>query len=880
MASEISSQTQDSVSLPPSHHVSLRPQDKGKFVSRWDVEPCSVDELTKRVDKVAEALAEQAKVQGPIEQAIMMRTAKVEEFALFSEQLAKIEEVHDKQEKKLHGISGIDKVLATVSDKAAMSQLVERVQQLEADLFVSSKNRRMLQALCEAGHFIDAYKQVKESVPALYAVITDQSEEKIEAFITTVDAIIKQYYPDANELYQGKPTKQKIDNFIKSVQDAPQEKAPSKQEALKRYARRELSQEMLQVAKVIAQALFAEKKNAPTKTTQRLSWRIRLLEAFIIHAQARLQKKSLAELQFDTHVSEAMMQFGHQEQHQGRVQELLHVNDIITFKQDDAMECSFWKNPAWSWAGKWYSGGWYRQTGALATAMEEDVAKVLVGLVRHFTRRVNDFFRGDIEHLVGYESLQHEFEYYQRCLKTVEATFTRYFEQLCRTPFDDLTQPVIDYASGIRHTFSKAEDLIRLAAKCVQGPAKAIFGAKKAVTHHFGASAFATDLERTLKLHAVIVKMKEAELKKPAQAKKPFAALLTRTLELVNELHAKKDAECLQLAPDEKMVPFKLLGGDSLDSFYHNFEAGGLLPVVVMNYLVKEMLHYLYLPSDVQGVAVQVMLTAIEQNKKTYALYNESVREHQEFASLVREFKAHSKWLDAKDLQSAVSIGYYVSRESLLDYAKALQLYVEFVRSKPNIFESLLHLLHGWFSRSNHPKIPPEVLMRDIESWKINKNKPEEFLAELKDPTHFSAILLRIVSASCFAKEVEEQVLGQTLFKLLFCSDSYTELMEQAKGELIPLVHESMLQRVLYATAEVEEKWVVEHLIEGPLQEIGTSEQVELVRFKLLQQEPEDGPIKSHFIAQKGVPEFQRWQSGFIQFVANNPVAQLAKGNQ
>ncbi len=887
---EVSSQTQESASAQAAKPIPLRPQDKGKFVVRWDVAPLPYNELIKKIDKIAATLKEVANELNSIEHTIQFRKAERNNFGDFSKNLQTIGESLDKQMQKLQGVSGCVKQVATLQDSQIIPAIFCRSQELELHVLLCQKSKRKLEALCESDQFIETYSYVKKVIPSLFAVLTDQTAPIFNGFIDSIDELIKNYVepinPQLKDLFKDKPNKQKVDSFISEVTNhvaAP----PPKQEKTKQHATKRLYLEMLEASLVLAKAVFSEKRQGTNQTTGRLNWRIKILEALTAHAKAHLPKT---------------------ERHQSS-----EKPNFDAFRQLSSKDFSFWKYHQKK--SYWHTIGYYPQTGAMATAMEENIGQVISGLLQKLRNQLFDYSKGQF-----HKALEQEIKDSWSCLQTLEETFTRYFEQSCRTPFDELTQNVLDYAHGIRYAFGQTRSLLKLAAKCSSGPARTIFGAVHSLQTHYEKQDYTSDLEQTLGLAATIVATKEAEKNRPRSGHGSLRPLLCNTLDVLNEIHAQKNPQLFSLTEHEAIAPQWILAKNPINALYEHDEARGQLPLVVMNYISKRIMSFLYLPSDTHDIELELLLEILKNEKPPLgqiSLYMQSIKAHPAFETLITTYETAYMPFRLSDEQ--LLCGLAIARSTLqsqdhrgnaLEHARAWQLLFEFTRKhKGQKADALEKALVGYLniaaSEKKYVPIYSTVARRDNETWPVDANNPEEFLSHIQQAYEecrvqvpnlteqqlFDSVLLRLLCSSCFALDKEEQVTSHKQLISLFMALSESDFLLNIPEDLKQLVCESACDKILGCNFENDggENVAITHvelklLLDGPIEDFFSgarwkNDKIEMVIFKLIQAEfftRSDKPLKNKFIKEKGELAFHRWFDNFERMLEQNPIAKLS----
>lgn len=911
-----SSFTQDSLSQQPTERFSVRQEDAEKFVSRWDQEAVSYNDVTKKIAKLQQTLTKTSLELKTIQDAIQWRKSTAKDFQAFENSLKTIKDTLDKLSRKLNGSIGVCKQIASVKEKSAIPNIIKSVLALQVQLLLAHKQTVSLKSFTEASHVIEAYTSVKQVMPSLFEVVADQSAEKFDRFIKTTDDIIKQYaasiHPDLNTIFDGNPSKAKIDAFVQKVKESPPKKAESKQENIKLHARQELSLEMLRVSCIIANAIFENKQKS--KTNQRLSWRTTLLKALIDHASLGLQKKPPQNPPAPPVYSEALAQThnnNNQRTHeQEHVSELLE-NTIITKENLDKLKestnlLSFW--PVTGKSSYWHTvAGYYPRTGALATAMEEDVAARVSGLVVKLKRHLVAIANLECNLIAESDGLQDTLDYYWRCLQELEKTFDGYFQQLCRTPFDDLTQNVLDYAHGLRGEFLEAKRLISLAHKCTLSASQTIFSAARYLEEPYSGHNLASEHEQTLGLYRASLAMKDARNAQPKNAVKPFDIFLSDTVELLNEVHAKKDPELLALSIKEQQVPSLLLGKQPITALYERDEAQNSLPSSVANFISKRITRFFFLPAEAHDMELELILYTLKTNETLHKLFTKTLSDSR-FEQLVNTYYTSyaPKRLSEDVLNQASLIASYVSASDVYEFTKGRQLLFEFSKShEGEAMEALQTVLTSYMdavaSKNGYDPIFTSIAKRDIETWKIEGKPPQEFLSEISevcghlrsvlpniDEQHvFNAVLVRILAASIYATDIEEQLLAQRQLLSLFTSEEYAHHLSALSFTTKQLITKSTIEKILNCSFDEGElanlalpQQEFAFLLHGPIKQFFAHEaldssEIEMVLFKLIIGNPQDEALKNRFIQSKGKSTFYRWMLDFEQLTNINPVTEV-----
>lgn len=905
-----SSFTQESLSLQATERFSVRQEDAEKFVSRWDQEAVSCTDVTKKVAKLQQTLTKTTLELKTIQDAIQWRKSAAKDFQTFEASLKTIEETLDKLSRKLNGSIGVCKQIATVHETSAIPTIIKSILALQMQLLLAQKQTTSLKSLTEAGHVIEAYTSVKQVMPSLFEVVADQSADKVDRFIETTDGIIKQYaasiHPELNEIFEGNPTKTKIDAFVQKVKSSPPNKAESKQENIKLHARQELAREMLRVSCVIANAIFENKKK--TKTNQRLSWRTTLLTALIDHASSGLQKKPPQKPAATPVYSEAIAQAQtHNSNHPiEKPEHVAHLleNEVVTKEalqelKEPINQLSFW--PVTGKSSYWYTvAGYYPRTGALATAMDEDVAAILSGIVLKIKRHLAAFANLEYSLLAEAEGLQDALKHYWRCLEELETTFDRYFEQLCRTPFDDLTQNVLDYAHGLRTEFYQARSLIKLAHKCTLASSQAVFEAARTLEEPLSRREYPSELERTLGLYYASLAMKQAANAQPKNPAKPFDTLLSHTIDLLNEVHAKKDPQLLALSDKEQQVLYEIF---SQKPIILNSAAQD----AIMNFISKRITRFFFLPAEAHDMELELLLFAIKSNQTLQTLFTESLK-NPRFDQLIRTYLATyiPQRLPDNQLSQALEIASYVSASNVLTATKGQQLFFEFCKSYEGpAAVALQKVLAGYMetvsTKNGYDPIYEIVAKRDIETWKIEGKPPQEFLSEISEAcVHlrsvlpnieeqhvFNAVLVRLLAASIYATNIEEQLLAQRQLLSIFASDAYAPFLSALSSTTKQLITKSTIEKILNCSFDEDElaelalpQQEFAFLLNGPIKQFFAHEavestEIEMVLYKLITGNPQDEALKNRFIQSKGKSKFYRWMTDFELFTNMNHVTQV-----
>lgn len=904
-----SSQTQESLSLLTTERFSVRKEDADKFVSRWDEEAVSASDLSKKLSKLQQTLSETSQKLATMQQAIQWRKAQQKDFQTFAASLKDIEDTLDKLSRKLNG--GICRQVATVQEKGTIGTIMRSIFGLQMELLGVQKQATSLKSLTQAGHVIEAYVSVKQVMPSLFAVITDQASAKFDTFIEATDIIIKQYaetiHPQLNDIFTGNPTKAKIDAFVQTVKTAPAKKAEAKEEHIKLHARRALSLEMLRTSCVIANAIFENKQKS--KINPRLSWRITLLKALIEHASACLEKKPLKPPAPTAAYSEAVAQAHSNNDLPPEAHPVAHLllDEVITPEHLQNLKepfhtLSFW--PTTGISSYWYTvAGYYPRTGTLATALDADVAAGLSGIVLKVKRHLAACMSLECNLVAESEEIQHTLNHYWKCLKALETTFDRYFEQICRTPFDDLTQHVLDYAHGLTVEFRHAKRLIKLAYKCSENASARLFAAAKELD-----SAYTILPEQTLRLYGACLRMKEAASLQPKHTSHPFDAFLSHSLDVLNEVHAKKDPELLALTGPEAQVPAWILSQIPLEALYERGEDQSLLPSCIRDFISKRITRFFFLPSDAHDMELELTLFAIRHNDAANSLLAKSF-EHSQFENLVLSYDTSygKDRLADKQLHEAHIIAAHIFSGDLFTFTRGQQLLFEYLKAYEGpqidaIQKMLAHYIQAECTKHGYDPIYPLIAKRDIETWKIEGNTPQDFLRELahacgqmrallpniQEQHVFNAVLVRLLAASLFATSVEEQIVAHRHLLCIYAADAYEPFLSKLSATTKELVCRATMQKILtcsFDTGNLKDLALPAQefafLYNGPIKQFfsgdaGNTDMVEMVLFKLIMTNPQDDTLKNRFIQSKGKFQFTRWISDFDLLASTNLVAEVA----
>lgn len=889
LSNEQSSLTADSASLQPARPSAVRTEDRKKFVVRRDVQAKSHTDLLATMAKVEAALKLVATDLDAIQNAIQWRAFTSEAFEGFREVLTKAKAALGTQENRLHGTRGVDKHIPAVVDGAFIPEVIQKVQFLEVEIFCLQARHRKLEALSDAKHFQDTLTQSKNMLPLLALQPNDAAS--ISAFRQLVDAHIKECLDCIDsDLYPliAKGTEQACDECITALRKVEIERLKNTPERHKLQATKELQLEKLMVARSMMDMQDDEIK-------QRLAGKARICNALIQHLERELQRKRFQIKSLTSRVVAAdygaWLKPGDEN--------LIVGKDVDEHEYKKLQEAISYDWAFWTHApGKnWYALGWYPQTGALGLALEADVGQSIHGLLLKLKRLIVDVSQGGA---ISSAEVQGNLRHYDGCVVALEKALDGYIDKICKTPQDALTQPLLDYAYGLNWGLREARALVKLGSKCTGESSLAVFNAMNGIQKYYRSLQNESAVTRMVRFYYSVEDMEEAEKKVPLLKDTAFTIFLRRAAEYMHEMHANKDHLLLELSREEALVPSMILTGISMDTLYGKGESQEGLAHIVLQYLLKRMMQFVFLPSPSHDMELELVLHVIRKN------YDEKYYQSLfEFDGLGRIFGRYdtlceSKRLDAeKGIEPALKIADLAFRAQqedfdVLAYVEAWQRLFEYARLKQgDAHECMYNVLTAWLDaaaiKHHYDVMCPAVATTDIEAW--GSEEPELFLAKLdsagKDTQLvFNAVVLRIVGACLYAQDAIEQVVAQQKLVTLLDTPEYVQHIDALSSDIKLLIAENAIKKI-NSTGRREDKGLElvfkeeQFLLDGPFHEFFANSflsldqaATQMALYRLIQQQGENGLLASRYKAKWG-SQYERWIEGYDAFVKGNPLAQL-----
>ncbi len=854
--------------------------DKGKFVSSSDVSDLGQKVVIEKITAIQTLLAKSSLELKTIQDAFQWRTALPSDFTSYREKLRRIEIEHELQADKLHGISGVNTLIASVTDKSSIPAMIKQIQHLEVELLLSQKTRRQLEAICESAKFRKEYAYIKQILPELYETLTNV--DALTAFITKLDDIIKNpvtlLYPGLQHLPMND---EQVEPFTQSLASLKPDKNPDRSERLKIRARKELFLQVLELCKHISD----EKIGDP-----RLEHRLKGLNPLIAHIKTDLNKRSATANIAAIHLS--------------------------ALPNSTNKEYSFWsKTPTGSktWFSRW---GSYEQSGSIGTVIESQVAEKLPYQLTQVTARLTEICQGNLDPTTGHQTLKEELDYYQSSLLALEKEYDTHFNFTYTAHYDKLVPVLLDYGYGLEHAFTQVRALLKLAYKCINEPTMAIFCAINKFESYCSDGTEVTELAQVFQSYHAMKQMKKAEeINFLKDSKKSFDIFMERTSKLLREVYAKKGPEMLKLTDTELLVPETLLSQNSISSLYNQEDNHEILPLQVMSYISKRAIQHLFLPGATHDIELELVLYVIRQNFAEQL--QKSVETFDDFKEIItsydKKYAARRLTLEydikpaAKIVQNALLSS--KSSKNILNYARATQQHIEYLKSG-NIVENMKNALNSWLQKAvslcSYVPIYPEVADKEIKSWFCQT--PLRFKPRLEDAAEklrvaipnvsdqervrqvFESVFLRILCASLFASDPYEQLLAQQQITTLLNEPEYNGYIQNLSDGLKELLCESSLDKILVATFATQNDLNLiltaketELLLVGPIAQfllrdtLPETAKLPLALYKLISVENRQleglGQLATSFIESKGLLPYERWMAGLKALTEGNPLS-------
>lgn len=799
VVSQQSSLTEGSAQLAPTRPTAVRRQDKGKFVGRRDVQVKTAKELDEALNKVQQAIDGVIAKINAIEQAIKWRSALPESYEGYRLQLTECKKTLTRQENRLHGTRGIDKHIAVVKDTSAIPGIIQRVQSLELELYFANKKHEQFEALSNAGHFHKLYASVQARAPNLFAPTLEAvAVFSITSFLDSIDEIVKEYVAliDASLLpLLSRGNDQDVKEFIKLIKESELAPEESRLERSKLLATKMVYLELLRICHKVADS-------KQVFDVQRITWRLNVLAVLIEQLEQDLGvRKPVIKRE------EVRRDFGH-----WGPGVLIEVDRSLQVSEKELSDLSRGPdsdNGFWKHVGRkdrwWYSAGYYAATGALGNTFERTVGLPLHGLNRTLKEKI-------VAVCQGKEVLKREaLEQFEGCIIALEKCYDTHFKTLCTTQFDRLSVALIDYAYGLAWGFQEARGLLKVLLKCSKESVLQVFSAISDINKQYKMAENSTELEQVLALYDVVAHMKELEDKLPEKTQKPFSQFLWRTVQYLNEVHATKNPQLLQLSEEQASVPRQLFAKQ-------NFDPGAPLPEEVLLFLAKRVLQYLFLPSDTHDMELELVLYVLKEEHD--GAYYKSLDVHAYIRPLLGAYeRGYEKFrLDkAEHLEPARQIARLAATNSVQSYAMAWQRLFEFTR---NLVEEPAQLLGSYLrdllDETDFESITDELVIADIETWQVAD--ADQLLEQLKKKNcTVSQLLLRLVAPALYAADLKEELVAQERLAILFQNNGLSQHIAACPQEIKDLLAENVMKKVVTAAAlpELTSKEVA-LLVEGP----------------------------------------------------------------
>lgn len=728
------------------------------------------------------------------------------DFDHFSQRLSIIKAGFDTHANQLYCKRGIAEQLIGVEEE--LPSLLRKVKKLELEILLSQKSADKWIALCESQKFRESYAFVREVEKEL---IKPLDIPRITAIVDkALKAFVECLMPEMADHIADildHPTTDKINAFIKLIQSIDLKPKIDKTEKIKAKAVSKLSRKALQIA-----SLFAEQKGVDE------------LRILLCRSLAPLPKRCM---------------------------EWSAVQDA----GQGSKQFNFWNKLSVKVKTSYMIGNGYQKTVPYGLRMEKEVGQPLTLLREKFKERVFDFCKGNLDPIP--ENMIAD-------LQNLKNIFEDYTQDICSLKADEIKPLLFDYLYALEFALEEAQSLCRFAKRCAEESALKIFKAVDDLAKH--AKKDENDFSTVLTLYPIQKQWREA-IKPPK--KEGFELFLRRTLKILRGIHAKRGERILTLKPSEREAMESLLKEKRIDTLYQEGENKKGLPINLIGYLAKRMLHFLFFLGSPHDVELELVLRKLRKNK---SLLQFSLNKVEGFADIVNSYEEAYKdfRLDKRVLKSVARIAYHtLLANDILHYARGWIRNSEFARTaEPN--NAFQPFFDKWLEQRTPFIIPFKT--RDPKSQleegmeKIKTLMPDA-PTEVRKQHAFESVLFQLLSLRIYAQDLKEQTKAELILKGIFKAEEYQDLLSNLSDPIKTLITQSAFTSK-YLT-DLERKL----LNDGPFNEFfhTPTEQfkkmdVQIFLYKLILQEKADGVLKRQFKEFKR-DEFKRWMESFAQIV-------------
>ncbi len=802
MSSRVASSAREDDSSRLVNPARIAPEHAGKFCQRWDVVVRGVTKLAKEIVQVGNTLQSQVATIDKIQHAIKWQTATRDDLKRYASQLSDYDGDLIRSKELLSGnSSGLHKSISVLPNRDEFLHLLALLENMEVELFFAQKSVRELLSLCSSKTYVELYSQAKEIRTFDAAVTATSSQKAIIAFNSKVTEVVG------------------VLSRLKMPEDSDKV----------RRACLELSLDTLEVCKArICLVEGAENKDLFREVKA-------LAERHIESSNQELTKLAKAKLKPRGDPVEVSLE------------------QIPSSADKDH---DFWKK-APGFTHTRYQKKWdYQSTGGLGEKLMKDLGLRLPSFILQLEKRLVALSQGsgipenEVDRLIA-------------TLERMQTVFDEHKGELYMTGYDKVSLTLHNYFSAIRFELKEAYRRLKYLYKCTEPARFTVFKAMGEMRKCFG------NLEQTPATHALFPAakaMQEALVVAPSkEAKKPLDVYIRTTIELLNEVHARQDAVLLTLTEDEALVPDKLFTAASLEGLYRQGEERSGIPIALMSYLAKEMMHVLYLPQLPKDFIRTLMLELVLYFLRNKPELENTLEQHPRFKEIYNEYTAAiqaTRGLLAKALEPAVNVVISSLRvQGVADYARASELYFEFVTDSSKYMpeELLVDVKLALFAKCKFSYFD-SVRDDSIDTWKLEEftsfykklttvcNSLRYKLTGISDHMRecivFESVMLRVLSVALYSKTEAGRNMAKSLIQAVCNEERYQPYMKMLSDQICLLFTRNAVSNVIGAKVYTLSLFEKTLLLKGPVRAFlekdetdHTDTQVDLMLAKLIYSE-------------------------------------------
>lgn len=353
----------------------------------------------------------------------------------------------------------------------------------------------------------------------------------------------------------------------------------------------------------------------------------------------------------------------------------------------------------------------YTDTNEHAQALNDQVGQVIGNLVRLLDEGLQF-------------STKKELDDYAHHLVELQKSLTALRDVIYKKSYNSLTRYLLNYTYGLQYALSHCRSLLKIADKLADHPGN------KAVN----------DLARALLLDAKPPIVLEAlrSLQAALVTVKASQNLVSRTwskiLDIVHEVHARKDPARFELTPEEATACDTLLLTYSVEELYEPDDERHYLPSSLTSYLLKRMMRYILQPKIFElDMELELVLFGLSTTDRLKPLYEQTTPL---FAGILDDYERLVVERRPEELGQPAEIMFQIlqaqNEPNIRSLALSWHLFSQYINGphcNRSMQEFLLDEIDAATRAHNYSLYLPVVASKSLADWPIDN--PAAFFLEL-----------------------------------------------------------------------------------------------------------------------------------------------------